>query len=177
MFHSPAASSKIHYDRMDGTGEATRIDIGCDVARYGDDRTVIGYKVDEKAMFYKRKSGQDLMQTADDIMELGLRLMEKYRFDKAIPIKIDDSASAAASRTASSALSASSRSGSGGWILSRSTSASASAMILLRHHHLHDERREEPACTADAGCVQKPVQLILPNDNDLSASFPHESIP
>lgn len=69
----------------------TRIDIGCDVARYGDDRTVIGYKVDEKAMFYKRKSGQDLMQTADDIMELGLRLMEKYRFDKAIPIKIDDS--------------------------------------------------------------------------------------
>ncbi len=46
-----------------------RIDIGCDVARYGDDRTVIGYKVDEKAMFYKRKSGQDLMQTADDIME------------------------------------------------------------------------------------------------------------
>lgn len=68
-----------------------RIDIGCDVARYGDDRTVIGYKVDEKAMFYKRKSGQDLMQTADDIMELGLKLMEKYRFDKAIPIKIDDS--------------------------------------------------------------------------------------
>lgn len=67
------------------------IDIGCDVARYGDDRTVIGYKVDEKAMFYKRKSGQDLMQTADDIMELGLKLMEKYRFDKAIPIKIDDS--------------------------------------------------------------------------------------
>ena len=62
-----------------------RIDIGCDVARYGDDRTVIGYKVDEKAMFYKRKSGQDLMQTADDIMELGLKLMEKYRFDKAIP--------------------------------------------------------------------------------------------
>lgn len=68
-----------------------RIDIGCDVARYGDDRTVIGYKVDEKAMFYKRKSGQDLMQTADDIMELGLKLMEKYQFDKAIPIKIDDS--------------------------------------------------------------------------------------
>lgn len=146
----------------------TRIDIGCDVARYGDDRTVIGYKVDEKAMFYKRKSGQDLMQTADDIMELGLRLMEKYRFDKAVPIKIDDS-------------------GLGGGVTDRLRRVKREQperfwwMDIIpvyfgqRIHHdfYYDSTTYMMSVvknllapqTPDG--VQKPVQLILPNDNDL----------
>lgn len=145
-----------------------RIDIGCDVARYGDDRTVIGYKVDEKAMFYKRKSGQDLMQTADDIMELGLKLMEKYRFDKAIPIKIDDS-------------------GLGGGVTDRLRRVKREQperfwwMDIIpvyfgqRIHHdfYYDSTTYMMSVvknllapqTPDG--AQKPVQLILPNDNDL----------
>lgn len=145
-----------------------RIDIGCDVARYGDDRTVIGYKVDEKAMFYKRKSGQDLMQTADDIMELGLKLMEKYRFDKAIPIKIDDS-------------------GLGGGVTDRLRRVKREQperfwwMDIIpvyfgqRIHHdfYYDSTTYMMSVVKNLLApqtpegAQKPVQLILPNDNDL----------
>lgn len=145
-----------------------RIDIGCDVARYGDDRTVIGYKVDEKAMFYKRKSGQDLMQTADDIMELGLKLMEKYRFDKAIPIKIDDS-------------------GLGGGVTDRLRRVKREQperfwwMDIIpvyfgqRIHHdfYYDSTTYMMSVVKNLLApqtpegTQKPVQLILPNDNDL----------
>ena len=50
------------------------VHIGCDVARFGDDKTVIGYKVDEKVTFYKKRQGQDTMKTADDIILLGSSL-------------------------------------------------------------------------------------------------------
>lgn len=66
------------------------VHIGCDVARFGNDKTVIGYKVDEKLKFYKKKTGQDLMQTADDIILLGEELVKKYRLENPIPVKIDD---------------------------------------------------------------------------------------
>lgn len=67
------------------------IHIGCDVARYGDDKTVIGYKLDEKVEFHKRRSGQDTMKTADDIVELGEMLVRRYKYTKTIPVKVDDS--------------------------------------------------------------------------------------
>ena len=131
-------------------------------------RTVIGYKVDEKAMFYKRKSGQDLMQTADDIMELGLKLMEKYRFDKAIPIKIDDS-------------------GLGGGVTDRLRRVKREQperfwwMDIIpvyfgqRIHHdfYYDSTTYMMSVVKNLLApqtpegAQKPVQLILPNDNDL----------
>ena len=41
------------------------IHIGCDVARFGDDRTVIGYKVDAKVELPHNVRGQDTMKTAD----------------------------------------------------------------------------------------------------------------
>lgn len=69
----------------------TSIHIGCDVARYGDDKTVIGYKLDEKVEFHKRRSGQDTMKTADDIIELGELLVRRYKYTKTIPVKVDDS--------------------------------------------------------------------------------------
>lgn len=66
------------------------IHIGCDVARFGDDKTVIAYKVDEKLSIYKKRRGQDLMRTADDIVLLGEQLVTRYKFDSPIPVKIDD---------------------------------------------------------------------------------------
>ena len=66
------------------------IHIGCDVARYGDDKTVIGYKVNKKIAFHSKRRGQDLMRTAADIVILGETLRDKYGFKGKIPIKIDD---------------------------------------------------------------------------------------
>lgn len=66
------------------------IHIGCDVARFGDDKTVIGYKVDEKVFFHKKHRGQDTMKTADDIIALGEKLVKEYRYGYQIPVKVDD---------------------------------------------------------------------------------------
>lgn len=70
------------------------IHIGCDVARFGTDKTVIGYRTDEKVQFFKKRVGQDTMKTADDIVLLGSLLVSQYGLKKdkdlPIPIKIDD---------------------------------------------------------------------------------------
>ena len=50
------------------------IDVGCDVARFGTDKTIISYRTDEKVRFYKKRVGQDTMKTADDIVSLGMLL-------------------------------------------------------------------------------------------------------
>ena len=70
------------------------VHIGCDVARFGDDKTVIGYKTDEKVVFYKKRRGQDTMRTADDIVICGETLVSRYKLkpgvDAPIPVKVDD---------------------------------------------------------------------------------------
>lgn len=67
------------------------IHIGCDVARFGTDKTVIGYRTDEKVQFFKKRVGQDTMKTADDIVSLGMLLVYQYGLkpdiDEPIPIK------------------------------------------------------------------------------------------
>ena len=68
----------------------TSIHIGCDVARFGDDQTVIGQKVDEKVDLPYKTRGQDTMKTADRIIELGESLIKRYRWTGKIPVKVDD---------------------------------------------------------------------------------------
>ena len=67
------------------------IDIGCDVARFGDDKTIISYRTDEKVQFWKKRRGQDTMKTADDIVELAMELERRYHPAESIPVKVDDS--------------------------------------------------------------------------------------
>lgn len=71
-----------------------QIHIGCDVARFGDDKTVISYRIDEKVVLYKKRHGQDTMKTADDLLQLGNELVERYKLDSItddpIPVKVDD---------------------------------------------------------------------------------------
>lgn len=68
------------------------LDIGVDVARFGDDKTVIGYRADGIIRFYKKRHGQDTMATANDVVMLGNMLRLKYpMFVRQICIKIDDS--------------------------------------------------------------------------------------
>lgn len=71
--------------------KALRIDIGCDVARFGDDSTIIGYKVNTVVKFFKKISGQDLMTTADNIIVLGEALIKKFKYKQQIAVKVDDS--------------------------------------------------------------------------------------
>ncbi|MDD3029776.1 MAG: DEAD/DEAH box helicase family protein [Alphaproteobacteria bacterium] len=67
-----------------------RIDIGCDVARFGDDKTVIAYKINENVTIHLKINGQDLMKTADKIIELGVDLIRQYKYTGTIMVRIDD---------------------------------------------------------------------------------------
>lgn len=67
------------------------LSIGCDVARFGDDKTVITYRVDEKVVIWKKRHGQDTMKTADDLLGCAMMLEEKYHPSETISIKVDDS--------------------------------------------------------------------------------------
>lgn len=144
------------------------IHIGCDVARFGDDKTVIGYKVDEKVEFWKRRSGQDTMKTADDIIELGKTLVRRYRYQKTIPVKVDDS-------------------GVGGGVVDRLRQIKRNnperfewldviPVVFgqrIKHEFYHDSTTYMMSVVkkllmpyTEEG-LPKPVELVLPDDNDL----------
>lgn len=67
-----------------------RIEIGCDVARFGDDKTCIGYRVNEVAKYYKKYHGKDTTATAGNISALYLDLKQRFRWTGRIPVKVDD---------------------------------------------------------------------------------------
>lgn len=148
------------------------IHIGCDVARFGDDRTVIGYKIDEKVTFHKKQQGQDTMKTADDIILLGEELVRKYKPTDPIPVKVDDG-------------------GVGGGVVDRLRQIKKNNPDRfwwlevypvkfgerLRHKHFHDTTTYMMAIVKrllqpyDEDGIKKPVELILPNDDDLVAQL------
>lgn len=66
------------------------IEIGCDVARYGDDKTCIGYRVNEAVRFYKKYNGKDTTWTANMIAKLYKELKQRFRFQGQIGVKVDD---------------------------------------------------------------------------------------
>lgn len=152
------------------------VDIGCDVARFGDDKTVIGYKIDEKAMFYKKRQGQDTMKTADDIVALGEMLVSRYQMkpgkDSPIPTKVDDG-------------------GVGGGVVDRLRQIKRNDPTRfwwldvipvqfgkrLKHKHYYDSTTYMMSVVKkllqpfDDEGNKKPVELILPNDDDMVAQL------
>lgn len=66
------------------------IDIGCDVARFGDDKTCIAYKINEVARMYKKYNGQDTTWTAGNIAQLYTSLIDLHEFKGNVYVKIDD---------------------------------------------------------------------------------------
>lgn len=151
----------------------TLIHIGCDVARFGDDKTVIGYKVDEKVTFYKKHRGQDTMQTADDIVMLGELLVQRYKWTTPIPIKVDDG-------------------GVGGGVVDRLRQIKRNNPERfwwlevypvkfgerIRHKYYHDTTTYMMATVKkllsphdEETGKPKPVELVLPNDDDLVAQL------
>lgn len=149
-----------------------KIDISCDVARFGDDKTVIAYKVNEKVTIYDKVNGRDLMRTADKIVELGIELIRKYKYKGSIIIRIDDS-------------------GVGGGVTDRlrqikeRSPSRFSWMVVkpimfgqrIRHIYYHDTTTYMYACmkemiaSVDEKGQPKPVELVLPDDADLFAQL------
>lgn len=67
-----------------------RADIGCDVARFGEDKTVIGYRFNEMAKIYKKYNGQDTTWTASNIARLYIHMKEIYKYAGKVAVKVDD---------------------------------------------------------------------------------------
>lgn len=64
--------------------------IGVDVARFGDDSTVLVPRISNKAFPYKKYHKQDTMETTGNVLKLAKKLMKKYpNLVKGI-IKVDD---------------------------------------------------------------------------------------
>ena len=149
-----------------------KIDIAVDVARFGDDKTVIAYKVNEKVTIYDKVNGRDLMATADKIVQLGIELVRTYKYKGVILIRIDDT-------------------GVGGGVTdrlrqikSRSPSRFAWMQVVpiifgmrVKHPYYHDSTTYMFACMkemlsgTDAESKSKPVELVLPDDGDLIAQL------
>ena len=152
------------------------VHIGCDVARFGDDKTVIGYKVDEKVTFYKKRQGQDTMKTADDIIMLGEQLVQRYMLtpenNDFIPAKVDDG-------------------GVGGGVVDRLRQIKRNNPERfwwlevypikfgerIQHKYFHDTTTYMMSIVKkllqpyDEEGNKKPVELILPDDDDLVAQL------
>lgn len=152
------------------------IHIGCDVARFGDDKTIISYRTDERVSIHRKINGQDTMRTADDIVMLGYQLVEEYHLirdvDDTIPVKIDDG-------------------GVGGGVVDRLRQMKRMNPEKLwwldiypikfgqkiKHKYYDDSTTYMMAivknllqiCNRDGS--QKPVELILPNDDNLAAQL------
>ena len=151
----------------------TLVHIGCDVARFGDDKTVIGQKVDEKVTLVKKRQGQDTMKTADDIIMLGEELVAQYKLQDPIPVKVDDG-------------------GVGGGVVDRLRQVKRNDPERfwwlevypvkfgerIRHKHYHDTttymmsivKKLLSPYDEETG-LRKPVELVLPNDDDLVAQL------
>lgn len=68
-----------------------RIDIGVDVARFGDDDTVIAVKLDKVIPELLSRHGQNTMCTVGDIVHIYHDFMEKYpEYNDYVYVKIDD---------------------------------------------------------------------------------------
>lgn len=149
------------------------IRIGCDVARFGDDKTVIGSRIDEKVTLEKKRHGQDTMKTADDIIMLYYDLLKRYPgYKDNIIITVDDS-------------------GVGGGVVDRLKQVQrndpkrfAQMNIVpiifgqrIKHKYYHDSTTFMMSCVkellspTDEYGKEKPIELILPNDDDLVAQL------
>lgn len=67
-----------------------RADIGCDVARFGDDRTCITYIINEVVKIYKKVNGKNTTWTAGSILQLYSYIRDFYGYDGVINVKVDD---------------------------------------------------------------------------------------
>jgi hypothetical protein len=154
------------------SGVPESIHIGCDVARFGDDQTVIGYKIDAAIQFAEKRRGQDTMKTADKIIALGESLAARYKCTDKIPVKIDDG-------------------GVGGGVVDRLRQIKMGDPerfkwleifpvkfgARIKNKHYHDSTSYMTGIVRkllmpfDEQGGPKPIELILPDDDNLAAQL------
>lgn len=153
-----------------------QIHIGCDVARFGNDKTVISSRVDEKITINRKLSGKDTQETADYILMLGNDLVRRYnldpKHDDPIPVKVDDG-------------------GVGGGVVDRLKRVKANNPALywwleifpvlfgqkIKHKYYDDSTTymmsivKNLLLEIDEDGRRKPIEIILPDDEHLIAQL------
>ena len=157
---------------FDSKAKVMSIDIGCDVARFGDDKTAIGYKINNKCCYHKKYNGKDTMRTVHEIVTLIKKLKSKYRYNGFLPVKVDDG-------------------GVGGGVVDRLNEIvkekpqdflnvkiiSIHFGMPVKHKYYYDTTTcmmayiRDAICPVDDNGNPKPTELILPNDADLIAQL------
>ena len=79
----------VEREKVPIVAQDTVIDIGVDVARFGDDKTVIMYREDGIVKIHKDYNGKDTMQTVGETLALA-KLIREHRPDSRVVIKVDD---------------------------------------------------------------------------------------
>jgi hypothetical protein len=147
--------------------------IGCDVARFGDDKTVISCRINELVTIYKKYNGKDTVWTASNIVRLYLRIKQEYGYSGKIAVNIDDG-------------------GVGGGVVDqlrarvRTEPAVYGDMVVVpvhfgqpipKHRYVYDTTtymmsvvRDMIAPFDDDGNPH-PCELVLPDDNDVIGQF------
>lgn len=145
------------------------ISIGVDCARFGDDKTVIGYRINECVRLFKKYNGRDTNWTASNVTILYKELRAQYPdYKEPIVVKVDDG-------------------GLGGGVtdqlkaFKRSEPSLYEGMVIypvnfgqkIKHKHYDDTTtfmmsivRELISPFDEQGKEKKP-ELVLPNDDDL----------
>jgi len=142
-------------------------EIGCDVARYGDDKTCIGYRVNEAVRIFDKYNGQDTVWTFSRVCACYRHIKERLGYTGPVAVKVDDG-------------------GVGGGVVDQLVSVKKTDpfytdMIIMpinfgkviKHRVFYDSTsymmgvlRDAIAPFDDAGNERKPT-IVLPNDNDL----------
>ena len=85
------ACSKENYIRQSDIEYAKVLHIGVDVARFGDDKTVITPRISAKVYEFRKYSKKDTMETAGNVIRCCKDYMNQFPHIKKCLIKVDDS--------------------------------------------------------------------------------------
>ena len=138
-----------------------RIDIGVDVARFGDDETVIAIKTDKVVHPLKVRHGQNLMATVGDVINTSKGLHKQYP-DARIIVKVDDTGLGGGVTDRLREIIVQEKIT---WLVLVPVNFASSVPKSVKEHDYYDDIITYMwACLRDLLCNQ---QLKLPNDSDL----------
>ncbi|MFA9375581.1 MAG: phage terminase large subunit [Lachnotalea sp.] len=85
------ASGKVSKIKSEEVAQSRILHIGCDVARFGDDKTVITPRISSKVFEFRKYTKKSTMETAGNVIMTCKEYMKKYPNIKECCIKVDDS--------------------------------------------------------------------------------------
>lgn len=145
------------------------ISIGVDCARFGDDKSVIGYRINEYVRIYKKYNGRDTNWTASNVANLYKELRSKYPdYKEPIVVKIDDGGLGGG---VTDQLNAFKRSEPG--MYAGMTVYPVNFGQKIKHKHYDDTTTfmmsivRDLIAPFDENGNKKTPELVLPNDDDL----------